>query len=137
MENKKQVGGKRRGAGRKPILSKKKQVSLYVEGAKIIKFGNEEKMKESLYEFIDGFGNKKIVYTQPTPESFDGKRVDKFTHDEPSQWAEPKPVTFKTVAQWVKEKRELESEEEFNKWEAELDADTILTEKQKNLIKIS
>ena len=42
MENKKQIGGKRRGAGRKPVLSKKKQISLYVEGAKVVKFGNDE-----------------------------------------------------------------------------------------------
>lgn len=55
MEEKKQ-GGKRRGAGRKPVLHKKKQISLYVEGSKIAKFGNEEKMKEHLYGVIDKFG---------------------------------------------------------------------------------
>ena len=56
MENKKQIGGKRRGAGRKPVLSKKKQISLYVEGAKVVKFGSEDKMKAHLYEIIDKFG---------------------------------------------------------------------------------
>ena len=56
MENKKQIGGKRRGAGRKPVLSKKKQISLYVEGAKVVKFGSEEKMKAHLYDIIDKFG---------------------------------------------------------------------------------
>lgn len=56
MENKKQIGGKRRGAGRKPVLSKKKQISLYVEGAKVVKFGSEEKMKVRLYDIIDKFG---------------------------------------------------------------------------------
>ena len=56
MENKKQIGGKRRGAGRKPVLSKKKQISLYVEGAKVVKFGSEEKMKVHLYDIIDKFG---------------------------------------------------------------------------------
>lgn len=56
MEQKKQLGGKRKGAGRKPVLSKKKQISLYVEGAKIIKFGGEEKMKEHLYLVIDKYG---------------------------------------------------------------------------------
>lgn len=54
MENQKQLGGKRRGAGRKPILHKKKQVSLYVEGGKMVVFGGEEKMKTFLYETIDG-----------------------------------------------------------------------------------
>jgi hypothetical protein len=57
MENKKTLGGKRKGAGRKPVLSKKVQVSLYVEGAKILKFGNEDKMKAHLHDVIDNFGN--------------------------------------------------------------------------------
>ena len=56
MEEKKKQGGKRRGSGRKPVLSKKKQISLYVEGNKVIKFGSEEKMKEHLYGIIDKFG---------------------------------------------------------------------------------
>ena len=90
MENKKQLGGKRRGAGRKPVLSKKKQISLYVEGVKIIKFGNEEKMKDSLYDFINKFGETAIVYTIPTADAYDGKKMDKITHDEPAQWVEPK-----------------------------------------------
>ena len=56
MENKKQIGGKRRGAGRKAVLSKKKQYSFYVEGAQVVKFGSEEKMKVHLYDIIDKFG---------------------------------------------------------------------------------
>lgn len=90
MENKKQLGGKRRGAGRKPVLSKKKQISLYVEGSKILKFGSEEKMKDNLYAHIDNFGERDIVYSVPIPASFDGKKIDKITHDEPAMWAEPK-----------------------------------------------
>lgn len=66
MEEKKQ-GGKRLGAGRKPVLSKKKQISLYVEGSKIIKFGNEEKMKVQIYKFIDGFGVE-VNYDNPISE---------------------------------------------------------------------
>lgn len=53
-------GGKRKGAGRKPVLSKKKQINLYVEGSKIIKFGSEEKLKEKVYGFIDGYGQEQI-----------------------------------------------------------------------------
>lgn len=56
MENKKLQGGKRRGAGRKPVLHKKKQYSFYIEGNKVIKFGNEDKMKEEVYRFVDNFG---------------------------------------------------------------------------------
>lgn len=64
MEAMKTKGGKRLGAGRKPVLNKKKQVSLYVEGVKMLKFGGEEKMKEYLYGVIDNFGND--ATTPPT-----------------------------------------------------------------------
>lgn len=143
MEQQTNRGGKRKGAGRKPVLSKKKQVSLYVEGKKIIKFGDEEKLKEKVYGFIDGYGKGEILeseikYTAPTSDTYDCEKLDKITHDEPNQWQEPNPqVVYKTAAQWVQEKRELESEEEFNKWEQKLDADTLLTDKQKKIIKIS
>lgn len=94
MEIRKQLGGKRAGAGRKPVLSKKKQISLYVEGSKILKFGSEEKMKESLYRHIDSFGEQPIVYPTPTPDAYNGSKTDKVAHDEPAQWAEPKsPIT--------------------------------------------
>ena len=92
MENKKQLGGKRKGAGRKPVLNKKKQISLYVEGNKVIKFGSEEKMKEHLYTIIDNFGDKEIFFSTPIPESYDGKKMDKITHDEPAMWQESKPL---------------------------------------------
>lgn len=67
MEQGKQLGGKRKGAGRKPVLSKKKQISLYVEGSKILKFGNEEKYKEFLYRQTDEYGVKKD-YSNPISE---------------------------------------------------------------------
>lgn len=86
MENKKQIGGKRRGAGRKPVLSKKKQISLYVEGAKILKFGSEEKLKDKLYNFING---ELIEYKEPAPDAYDGKKIDKISYDEPKQYQEP------------------------------------------------
>ncbi len=67
-------GGKRRGAGRKPIANKKKQISLYVENNAIFPFGNEEKMKEKLYGFIADYSKPKVVnmaiqdLTKPTNE---------------------------------------------------------------------
>lgn len=90
MENKKPMGGKRRGAGRKPVLHKKKQVSLYVEVDKMIKFGGEDKMKEKLYSFINGELKEVPVYVTPTPDSFDAEKMDKINHDEHGQWQEPK-----------------------------------------------
>ena len=94
METKKQ-GGKRRGAGRKPILDKKKQISLYVETGKVVKFGNEEKMKERLYKFIDGYDeNSEIEFVAPTMTAYNGKKTERVTHDEPGQWEVPKsPIT--------------------------------------------
>ena len=67
MENKKQIGGKRRGAGRKAVLSKKKQYSFYVEGSQVLKFGSEEKFKKAVTDFIYGFG-KEVNYENPASE---------------------------------------------------------------------
>ena len=67
MENKKQIGGKRRGAGRKTVLSKKKQYSFYVEGLQVLKFGSEEKFKKAVTDFIYGFG-KEVNYENPVSE---------------------------------------------------------------------
>lgn len=91
MEQKKQLGGKRKGAGRKPVLSKKKQISLYVEGSKILKFGNEDKMKTFLYKNIDDYElGTEIKYAPVSDAAFDGKKVDMVKADEMGQWQEPK-----------------------------------------------
>lgn len=141
MENKKQVGGKRRGAGRKPVLHKKKQISLYVEARTILKFGSEEKYKEFLYKKTDEYGNEdlntEINYLPTSPNAYDGKKMDKVTYDEPVMWAEPKQVVFKSVAEWVQEKRQIGDEDEFIQWEKKLDANPILTDKEKKFIKTS
>jgi hypothetical protein len=50
---KKQSGGKRKNAGRKPVLDKKVQVCLYVETSKIDKFGGIDEFKSKLYNQID------------------------------------------------------------------------------------
>lgn len=67
MEQKSKQGGVRKGAGRKPVLSKKKQVSLYVEGGKILNFGSEDKMKSALYLFIDKYVDG-VNYENPITE---------------------------------------------------------------------
>lgn len=96
MEEKKQLGGKRRGAGRKPVQNKKVQISLYVEGGKIFKFGNEEKMKTYLYSLIDEFGQmgkfpEKVDYAKtPNPVFYDAPKVDNPIHDEPPMFSQPK-----------------------------------------------
>ena len=67
MENKKQLGGKRKGAGRKPVLSKKKQYSFYIEGSMVMQFGSEEKFKKAVLDFIYGYGVEKD-YSNPISE---------------------------------------------------------------------
>jgi len=66
MEQKKQ-GGKRLGAGRKPIGDKKTPYTFYVENKKVFPFGGEEKFKQAVYEFIDG--KSKIVETVHFPDT--------------------------------------------------------------------
>lgn len=74
MEEKSNKGGKRKGAGRKPLLNPKQQVSLYIEKNKFYKFGSEERMKEKIYSFVDNYGEEQKSnisiqdYTKPTNE---------------------------------------------------------------------
>jgi hypothetical protein len=86
-------GGKRLGAGRKPVSNPKKQVSLYIEPNKFYKFGGEEKMKVRLYEFIESYSNE-IVETVEQPKIFDAPRLPKnYFEDEPKQFGEAKPLS--------------------------------------------
>lgn len=66
MEEKKQ-GGKRLGAGRKPLADRKIPVTLYVENKKIFSFGNEQKLKDAVYGFIDG--KVRVVETVHFPDT--------------------------------------------------------------------
>jgi hypothetical protein len=49
-------GGKREGAGRKPSGNIKVPITLYVEDKAIWPFGNKEKLKTKLYDFISSMG---------------------------------------------------------------------------------
>lgn len=139
MEEKKQ-GGKRRGAGRKPVQSKKKQISLYVEGGKIFKFGNEEKMKTYLYSLIDEFGqmgkiSEKIDYSK-TPIFYDAPKVDKPIHDEPPIWQEAKPKIDQYAA-YQTEISEANSVLEIENIVREIKKDTIPDWQKNKLEKIA
>lgn len=74
MDVKSNKGGFRKGAGRKTIDNPKKQVTLYVEKNLFYGFGNEEKMKKELYNFIkekNGVGEPNYLiqdFTKPTNE---------------------------------------------------------------------
>lgn len=59
MEGKTNKGGKRVGAGRKPlpILEKKSVLTLYPSNADLYKFGDKKKMAEAILKFIAAYGN--------------------------------------------------------------------------------
>lgn len=48
-------GGKRTGAGRKPLVNPKRTISLYVDIKSIARFGDADSLKNKLYEFISGY----------------------------------------------------------------------------------
>lgn len=73
MEIKSTKGGKRLGAGRKPLKNPKKQVSLYIEANKFYKFGGEEPMKDKIYQFVDSYGEEKIRIQDLTSTSNEAK----------------------------------------------------------------
>ncbi len=132
MEEKKK-GGKRRGAGRKSLLNKKEQVSIYVEKNKILMFGNLDKMKLSLYDYIDkhlGFGEERNG--EPQAISDTTKRLL-----EPTHLFVPKNehITItRSPEQWHELKRDCQSTEEWLEVKEQLLAATNLSDKQKQII---
>lgn len=93
-------GGKRRGAGRKPVTNKKKQVTLYVESKSIIPFGNEEKMKGKIYEFISYFG-KVPDYTNKVEDLVkNGGFTDRVALSQNTKIEEPYKMFTATVPQF-------------------------------------
>ena len=106
-------------------------------------FMSREKLKTA-QQLVDYFLNKfwwEHKVAKPThkdsPPEYDAPKIENPIHDEPAMWAEPKQVVFKSVAEWVQEKRQIGDEDEFIQWEKKLDADPILTDKEKKFIKTS
>lgn len=122
-------GGARIGAGRKSVGNSKKQtVTLYVEKNKIWLFGNEDKMKQELYGFIEKFKNALEKPIEPI------KPVLPIRVAETTFFQKTASKAFKTLEQYKKEKLEIESEEDYQKWLEELNADQNFSQKQKDLI---
>lgn len=113
-------GGKRLGAGRKPIADKKKLVPLYVGEKKIWSFGNEQKLKDQLYSFIDG----KIIPVPPVP-----------TDDKPLKFEKPKIAIKRTPAHWVELRRDCQNADDYAKWLEDLENDKFLTPREVREIK--
>lgn len=97
MEEKKH-GGVRPNSGRKKLSfgSRKQTVIMYFETDIVLGFGSQEKLKASLYEYAkkvvkkDNSLDSEINFTPPTESAYDGKKMDKVTHDEPLQYFELK-----------------------------------------------
>lgn len=91
-------GGKRRGAGRKPIANKKEQVTLYVEKKLIFPFVTKDKMKDKIYEFIENYDKdvieSKIQFSKPTPESYDAPKL-------PANYVDDEPLSFDKLRQQI------------------------------------
>lgn len=125
-------GGKREGAGRKPSGVEKKTISIYVEKGAIYKFGNEDKLKEKLYDFVSGYGvqdlNKptNVIQPQEQPQT-------NFSIDTTSKPLSPR----KPMLEWIAEKKALETEDQYEKWLKLLEADDWLTDGQKAVIRKS
>ena len=102
--------------------------------------GNEKREAEKslllqtnvlLNSVLDAIG--KINYGV-VPTILDAPMATDLKRDEPPQYEKPKPMPFKTLAQYKAEKLELESEEQYAVWLSELQADPNFSSKQKDLI---
>ena len=120
-------GGKRKGSGRKPSPNPKIIITLYVEKKSIWQFGTVEKLKEKLIEFIANSG-KQEVYDAP-------KLIN--PKDEPPKWIEPKKIALKSFQDFMNGMADLEYEEEYKKYGAEIMAANHLSDKQRNLLLIN
>jgi len=79
----------------------------------------------------------KIEYKAATEASYDVKKLDKITYDEPGQWQEPKPKTYikRTPAHWVDLRRDCTDADQYAKWLENLENDPYLTAREKRDIK--
>jgi hypothetical protein len=132
-------GGKREGAGRKPLpLSQKKIVlNLYPTNADLYKFGNKKKMCEEILKFISGYGEQTNIQdlNKATNEIKPFKQPEtNYQLNVPRETIRPQTVS-KSFEQYKQAKRECELPEQWDELEAEIDADPFLSQKQKHLLK--
>lgn len=141
MEEKKQ-GGKRVGAGRKPIpvMQKKVALTIFPSNGDLVKFGGKDKMKEKLLMFMAAYNAEpEKITVQPISAVYEPSKVTA-TEDAPlsfdalkSQITQPQNV-FKSFEQWQSEKRACETEEEWIKIRDGIKSAPNLSSKQKDLL---
>jgi hypothetical protein len=79
----------------------------------------------------------KVVFMQPTPESFDGAKFDIITHDEPLSFDALKKPFLKpqrSFDSYRQARVECESQEQWEALKEEILNDVNLSTKQKNLL---
>lgn len=141
MEEKKQ-GGKRVGAGRKPlpIMQKKEALTIFPSKGDFVKFGDKKKMAATLMEFIANYKSEpEKVTVQPitaVSEASNFKPVEDapLSFEALNQQVQPVQSGLKTFEQWQSEKRACETEEEWTKIRDGIKTAPNLTRKQKDLL---
>ena len=124
-------GGKREGAGRKPTDNPKQQVTLYVPKKEIYPFGNVDKLKGKLYDFISNFHVQDLTKPNVEVKPFEQPKTNYFVSTAPKQ--------RKTPQEWVVEKRAIADgdNETYQRWIRDLDDCDYLSERQKREIKFA
>jgi hypothetical protein len=150
MENKR--GGLRKGAGRKPTDNPKQTITLYVEKKKIWAFGNEEKLKSALYDFINSrqiaeipseVAHKPILLTEAdisAPNGLNAVKSPVIASDEPLSFEKLKEDVVKRVSQYDAYINEINSATQVSQFEPmvrEIEKDMSLTPQQKTKLKIT
>lgn len=131
MEIKK--GGKRVGAGRKPLLKKKKPITLYLEGETILHFGGDEDTRQKAYDLLSQCMNLDLI--RRTHAAIDGNKEPLQHEERKENYFEPeikKPLSLtRTYEQWMKIKMECQDIDEWNEYAEQIRSATNLSEKQK------
>ena len=138
MEIKKQ-GGKRNGAGRKPSGNPKIPITIYVPKKDIWLFGNEDKLRSKIYDFVNNYSKgeepKYEIVPRETVVIYDAPKLPNNFQDEPRQWQEPKKQTIlRSAEQWHQLKRACESIEEWNEVKQQIMDAPNLSQKQIQII---
>jgi len=125
MEEKKQYGGARKGAGRKPTDNPKEMIYLYVAKKDIWTFGNKEKLREAVYGFI---ANKNAeVAVRPAETTVEIPRFEQPT----IITGVPRPSVRKLFPAYSKEIDEVENDSDGEKLLAEIREDKFLTKPER------
>jgi uncharacterized iron-regulated protein len=127
-------GGKRVGAGRKPIAEKKKAITIYLKGGTVLKFGSEDAIKQKLVEYAETYNEKsdgKNVATHKLNEVAQRDRPNEDYFSPPKEIK--KRVLVRSFEQYVVLKKDCADSEEWAVLADEI-RNSYLTEKQKALL---